>query len=136
MFVGGDILEVTYTHPVVGSGSFFPKAGEDFTFDPGGVRSEDNEDGIAGNGEMIDTMTRKRWSMEGPIANDMNDFNDLDVLKKLAAHPVAANWTVSIINGTVWGGKGKPVGEIKASVKNSSIPIKISGSGDMRKIAG
>jgi hypothetical protein len=38
--VGGDILEVTYAHETLGSGTFFPKSGEDSTFDLGGFRGD------------------------------------------------------------------------------------------------
>ena len=51
--LGGDISEVTYNHSVIGSGVFYPKAGEGNTFDPGGIRNSDDASGIDGSGDMI-----------------------------------------------------------------------------------
>jgi hypothetical protein len=42
MAVHGDILEVTYNHPTLGSGVFYPKANEGNKFDPGGFRNNDD----------------------------------------------------------------------------------------------
>ena len=33
--VGGDIVELTFNHPTLGSGIIFPKSAEDSTFDLG-----------------------------------------------------------------------------------------------------
>ncbi len=38
-FVAGDILEITYNHPVIGSGTLSCKASQDSQVDPGGYRS-------------------------------------------------------------------------------------------------
>ena len=56
MAVGGDITEITYNHPTIGSGVFYPKAAEDNTFDTGGLRSDDDANMIDGAGNMIDKM--------------------------------------------------------------------------------
>ncbi len=70
--VGGDI-KVTYNHPVLGSGSFYRKAGEDSTYDLGGLRINDEANGIDGAGNAIVQMNRARWSFEITISHDMND---------------------------------------------------------------
>ena len=62
-YIGGDITEITASHPTIGSATFYPKSGEDGSFDPGGFRSDDEAEGITGSGEMIDTMKNKRWSL-------------------------------------------------------------------------
>lgn len=134
MFTGGDILEISYKHPSLGTGTFFPKAGEDLTVDPGGYRSEDKEDGITGDGQMIDTISRKRWSMEGTIAWDTNSQDELAQIAKLQASPEMATWTFTHINGTVWGGKGKPVGDAKGSSKDATLKIKVAGGGQLNKL--
>ena len=57
---GGDILEVTYSHPTLGQGAFFPKANEGNTFDPGGFRNNDDVNQIDGAGELIVQKNRVR----------------------------------------------------------------------------
>ena len=136
MPVGGDIIEITYNHPIVGSGTIYPKSTEDSTFNLGGFRSEDDMAKIAGDGSMIDTINRVRWSFEVPATWDQNSANELDKLIELAESPVEADWTISSINGTVWGGKGKPVGELPGNGNAATITLKLSGGGRLKKIVG
>lgn len=135
MFTGGDILEISYKHPTLGSGTWFPKSGEDLTVDPGGYRSEDKEDGVTGDGQMIDTINRKRWMCEGSVAWDMASQDELQQASKIGGNPLMADWTFTHINGTIWGGKGKIVGEVKGSSKDSTMKIKIAGGGQLEKIS-
>jgi hypothetical protein len=134
--IGGDILEVTYNHPTLGSGTFFPKAGEDSTFDPGGFRGDDDANGIDGGGRAIRKLNRARWSFEVMIANDMNTANDLKKIADLAASPVEADWTVAHVNGSVWRGNGNPVGDVNANGNAGTMNLKVSGGGTMKKISG
>lgn len=134
--IGGDIIEITFNHPTLGSGIIFPKAAEDSEFDLGGFRSNDDDEGVDGSGEMIDQLTQKRWSFSGTIAWDMNTREDLEKLTLLAGDPVQADWTVTHINGAVYGGKGKPVGDMKGNGNAATFPLKIAGGGKMKKIIG
>jgi len=136
MATGGDITQITWNHPTLGSGSFFPKANEESTFDEGGFRSADDANMIAGNGEMIDKINRVRWSLESKIAWDMNNREDLGKAKALATSAVLATWTITHINGTVWGGKGKPVGDLQGSGNDATFTLKLMGSGELKKILG
>ncbi len=136
MAVGGDIIEITFNHPTVGSGVILPKANEDSTFDTGGFRSNDDVNMIAGNGEMIDQMNRVRWSLETVIAWDMNIRGDLEKLVELAESPVEAEWTITNINGTVYGGTGKPVGDLQGNGNAATFTLKISGGNKLKKIVG
>ena len=136
MPVGGDITEITFNHPTIGSGTIYPKSTEDSTFNLGGFRSEDDMAKIGGDGSMIDTINRVRWSFEIPATWDQNSANELDKLIELAASPVQADWTISSINGTVWGGKGKPVGELPGNGNTAIITLKLSGGGRLKKIVG
>ena len=136
MAVGGDILEITFNHPTVGTGVILPKANEDSTFDLGGFRSNDDANMVAGNGEMIDQMNRVRWSLEAVIAWDMNIRGDLEKLVELAESPVEAEWTITNINGTVYGGTGKPVGDMQGNGNAATFPLKISGGNKLKKIVG
>lgn len=136
MAVGGDIIEVTYNHPTLGTGTFYPKSGEDSTFDTGGFRSNDDANMIDGGGNMIDQMNQVRPFFEVTIANDQNTREDAVKIAALAASPVLADWTISVINGTVWGMKGKPVGDIQPNVNQATMTLKVSGGGKMKKIGG
>ena len=133
---GGDVFEVTYNHPTLGSGSFFVKAGEDTTFNDGGFRTEDDMAAVAGNGQSIVKKNRMRWSFEGPIAWNMVTTNEIEVLSDLAGDPEDAQWTVSHVNGSIWSGLGTVVGEIPGSGQDATITLKISGGGQLVKIAG
>lgn len=136
MAKGGDITEITFNHPTIGSGIIFPKANEDSTYDTGGFRSNDDANMVAGNGEMIDQMNRVRWSLEAVIAWDMNTRNDLEKLVELAESPVEAEWTITNINGTVYGGTGKPVGDMQGNGNAATFPLKIAGGNKLKKIVG
>lgn len=131
---GGDVFEITYNHPNLGDGSFFIKSGEDTTFDPGGLRTEDEQGAISGNGQMIKKINRNRWSLEGPVVWDMLEQNEIETLSALAANPLDAQFTISHINGTIWRGEGTVVGDIQGSGQDVTIPVKFAGGGVLTKL--
>lgn len=133
MPTGGDIVEITYNHATVGSGVLFPKAAEDNTFDLGGFRSGDDMNMVDGGGNMLDQMNRARWSVEAVISNDMNTREEMEKVNALAASPLPATWTFSHINGTVYTGTGKPVGDLANNVNQSTFTLKVSGGGKLKK---
>ena len=132
--VGGDIIEAAFNHPTLGSGVIFPKAGEDSTFDLGGLKSDDSEDMIDGSGNMIDKMNRKRWGVEMTIAWDNNSRLELEKVQAMESSPVPAVWTISHISGAVYKGTGKPVGDLKGNGNNATFPLKLAGGGILKKI--
>lgn len=134
--VGGDIIEVTYDHPTLGSSRFYAKSEEDGTIDRGGFRTSDDANGITGSGETIRKITRVRWSLEVMIRWDMSLGLDVQKLSDLAADPVEANWTFSHVSGVTWGGRGAPVGDIQGSTGEATTTMKISGGGVLSKITG
>ncbi len=134
--IGGDVSEITYNHPTIGSGTWYPKSAEDFTIDPGGIRGADDENNVDGGGNNIKILNRKRWFAEGPISWDANVANELEQAERLAADPVDADWTVTLINGTVWGGKGSIVGDVQGGTNAATMSIKIAGGGKLSKIVG
>ncbi|MCJ7802758.1 MAG: hypothetical protein MUP82_10425 [Candidatus Marinimicrobia bacterium] len=135
MYTGGDILEMTYNHPTVGAGSLFLKANEDGTVDPGGYRSNDDDNMITGDGQFIDQINRSRGSFESPpVAWDMVDKDELEILAKMAGSPLLADWTITSISGAIWGGKGKPVGDIKGITNSANIGLKIAFSGELKRL--
>jgi hypothetical protein len=134
-FVGGDILEITYNHPIVGSGSLFLKANEDGTLDTGGYRSTDDQNMVTGDGQFIDQMNRVRGFFETPpIAWDMVDKDELDILTRLAESPVRGDITITSISGAIWGGKGKPVGDIQGNTNQATIGLKIAFDGRVQRL--
>lgn len=133
MPTSGDILELSYNHPTLGSGTFFPKSAEDSTFDFGGFTSNDDENGIDGGGNMIDQMNRKRWSAEMKCSWDM-DKDDLARAQALQNSPVKATWTISHVNGHAYSGKGKPVGDIKGNGNDGTFGIKVAGGLTLEQI--
>ena len=135
MATGGDILEITYNHPTVGSGRFFAKAKEDGTFKTGQPSSTDDDAGLDGGGNMIDTIQNSRWKFSVMVSWDMNDTNELEKVGLLAASPVQSDFTISSINGIVWGATGKPVGDYEGS-SNATFTLVLAGGGQLKKISG
>lgn len=133
---GGDILEISYKHPTLGSGVIYPKSSEDSTYDLGGFRSNDDANMVDGSGDMIDQLNRVRWSFEVTVSWDMNTREDLESLVELAASPVLTEWTFSNVNGTVYRGTGKPVGDMQGNGNAATFPLKVSGGGNLKKILG
>jgi hypothetical protein len=136
MAVGGDLSEITFNHPTLGSGTIFVKIDEDSTFDLGGLRSSDDDKGLDSGGNMIDVMSQSRWSVDSVAAWDMNIREDLEKVTEMAGSPELAGWTISHINGAVYSGTGKPVGDLKGAGKAATFPLKISGGGKLKKISG
>ena len=132
--IGGDIIEVTCNHPTLGDYTFLPKGAEDSTYDLGGFRSADEANNVDGSGAMIDVMNRVRWSFEMTYAWEQITTDDLQNMKALAADPVPGTWTFTHINGTVYSGLGKPVGDIQANGNAGTFSVKISGGNDLEKI--
>lgn len=132
--VGGDITEISYNHATIGSGRFFPKSAEDSTFDKGGFRSNDDSNGVDGGGRAITQLNQVRWMFEGTVSWDANISDELEQLSRLAASPIDAEWTISSINGTVWAGLGRPVGDLQGNGNTATIALKISGGGKLKKL--
>ena len=132
---GGDVIEMTYNHAIHGSGSIFLKSNEDGTIDSGGYRSNDDANSITGDGQIIDQINRVRASFEAPpVSWDIIGKNELDILSKMAASPVFADWTITLISGDIWGGKGKPVGDVQGNTNTGLITVKLA-FGTLEKIS-
>ena len=135
MAVGGDIVEISYNHPTLGSGLLKPKSNEDNTHDLGGIRTNDDANMIDGGGEPIWQKNRIMGFFEAVISNDQNTNEELQQMIELAADPVAAEWTISIINGTVYGGTGKPVGDLQGNINQATFTLKVAVP-TLKKIVG
>lgn len=135
MATGGDLVEATYNHPRLGTGSFYFKAAEDGTFNVGGFTANDDSNMVDGSGAMIDVINQKLWSVEGTISWDMNSRKELDKLQALSGDPILSDWTFSHRNGTIWVGLGKPVGDLAGNTGQATMPIKIAGGGKLSEIS-
>lgn len=124
MAVHGDVVELTWSNSDLGSGRFFPKAGEGNTFDPGGVRNSDEQMGIAGNGDLMVTKNRVRGSFEIVCENDTVIRNDAQVAADLSESSALTTWTVRLINGSVFKGTGTIVGDITPDINAGTFTIK------------
>ena len=121
----GDILEVRYQHPTIGTNIFHAVSSQSNELDLGGRRSEDDENKVTTTGIMIDSMSFKRGSLSVLVESDNNVREDQRVLGELAADSVDATWTVTLMSGAVYVGVGKPVGEIKGDVYAGTVQMKI-----------
>lgn len=135
-YTGGDILEITYNHPIEGSGTIFCKANEDGTIDLGGFRSNDDASQITGDGRLIDQINRVRSSFEAPpIAWDMTNADELKKLSNMSKSSLLAQWTISHVSGKIWGGRGKPVGDMTGATNTSLITLKLAFEGELQSLS-
>ena len=132
---GGDILEITYNHPTIGSGVLYPKAGEDNSYFPGGVTTGSDANMITAAGAPIWQQNRTRGYFVVTCANEQNSKQDLEKIIELSASPVEADWTFSVINGVTYGGKGKPVDVPEGNINQCTFSLRVEG-GQFKKITG
>lgn len=129
----GDVVEIAVSHPSLGNRTFFPKASEGNTFFPGGIVTADDQNSVTSAGEMIFTQNRVAGMFSVLIEDDQNDREDALFIKELAGSSESAVWTLSLINGTVWQGSGKPVGNYETELNAGTMTLKVN-SGQFRKI--
>lgn len=132
--VGGQITEITYNHPTLGTGRLFPPTSASATIDLGGIRVDDSDEGVDGGGRMIKQMRAKRWSVEVEVSNDMNNAKEAEAVNALMASSEDADWTFSHINGTIYTGKGCPVGDVQADAMEAKFTLKVAGGGKLGQL--
>jgi hypothetical protein len=132
-YIFGDVDEIVCQH-TLGEFRFSPKANEDFTVDKGGIRANDDASQVTSNGQMMSQLNRVRWSFEGPIAVDTISDNELTNLASLAAHPDLGVWTFSLLSGSIYKGKGRPVGDLQTATNAGTMTLKVAGGGQLEKI--
>lgn len=131
-FSFGDVDEIVCQHPT-GEYRFFPKANESATIDKGGVRANDDASQVTSNGQMMSQLNRVRWSFEVPIANDA-DGSTSENLNTLTAHAELGTWTFSLLNGTIFKGTGRPVGDLQEDSNAGTMTLKVSGGNRLEKL--
>ncbi len=132
-FIFGDTLEIVCQH-TLGEFRFSPKSNESSTIDKGGLRANDDANQVTSDGQMMSQMNRVRWMWECPIAVDTISDNEMTNLERLASHPDLGTWTFSLISGTIYKGKGRPVGDLKSDSNEGTMTLKVAGGGKLEKI--
>jgi hypothetical protein len=138
MPTGGDIREITWNHPTLGSGRFLPKAGEDSTYDLGGYKTDDSDTNVDSGGNFINSKQRKPWMFQvSNIAWDMKNPNrqELEQMQAMSDSFDEATFTMTNINGVTYMGTGTIVGDIQGSGKDCTISFKIMGGGTLQSIS-
>lgn len=133
--IAGDILEITYSNPnpKIGSGRFFAKAAEEGTFCLGGYESDDDKNNVDCGGNHIRKMRLVTASFEVVVSWNMNTDNELQKLMELSSELTESDWTINHVNGTSWGMKGVPVGEISGNTGSATFRLKVAGGGVMKE---
>lgn len=131
MFLGGDIKELKVEHPTLGSYIFEAKANEDTESNKGGVRINDDDNGITAAGTIILSGTNTRPYIQVTLAvnNEAEEF-----ITNWAESMKLATITYTLITGDVFRGSAIPVGDIKPSTLNATMQVKMAGSGKFQKI--
>jgi len=132
--IAGDITQVTYNHPTLGTGTFYPVANTDNTFNTGTFKKDDNKNGIDGGGRAIVQMSRQRWQFKCTISWDMNNTEEMETISAMMNNPEPATWTVSHINGSIYNGVGHAVGDNDANGNTAQIDLMVQGSGSLTKL--
>lgn len=130
-FFGGDVKELKVEHPTLGSKVFEPKSAEDTESNRGGVRINDDDNGVTAAGSIIlsGSVTRPYLQVTVAIDDDREDY-----LNEWAASAELATITYTLITGTVFRGLAIPVGDLKPSTLNATMQVKFAGSGKFQKI--
>lgn len=135
MPTAGDIEEITWNHPTLGTGTVYCKVNEDATHDAGNYRSEDDASMLDTGGRMIDKMNKVRWSLEATVSWDMNDSEELEKMVALSSSPVLTKFTWSHVSGSTYKGTGKPVGDLQGNLNAATFTLKLAGGGTVEKIS-
>jgi hypothetical protein len=129
---GGDIEEITISHPTIGKRSFAVEKGADNTLDLGGYSKEIE---MNGNGTARASLERKPWMIENVSLNIEADNEDLEFLQNVQDSPIDSEFTFSYVVGDVYRGTGSLTGDLKHNTKSSLAAVTISGGGKCEKIA-
>jgi len=132
----GDIKEITYNHPTIGSGRFRPKSGEGNTYNLGGFANNDDANSISSGGDLIMTKNRVRAMLEAVIVNSTaeGEESDANIVRQLQESPVPSDWTFTTQANAVYSGSGFPVGEIAPDLNAGTFTMKVV-FGILNKIA-
>lgn len=122
MIGGSDGRQYTCKHPVLGDFTFFPKAGEDGKYFPGGLTTEDDNASATGSGLHVQKKTMKLAYYEtAPIINDALNEIQIHQLQTLSASTIEGTWTLEMNSGSTLSGTGMPVGDLIVNTTDGNI---------------
>lgn len=121
----GDVDEIVCQHPTVGEVRYKPKANETATVDLGGIRTNDDANQVTSDGTLMSQKNRVRGSIELPVAVD-NSLTQLTKTQALTQSPELGTWTISLLNGAVFKGKGVPVGDQQYDSNAGTMTLKVA----------
>jgi len=135
-YIGGQLTQITFNHPTLGTGTFAPKSSDDSTINLGGIRSDSGVTDIAGDGTAIRKMNLHRWMVDTTVAFDSTAMakSGLSILSALAADAKEAVWKFTHISGSVYSGSGFPVDVVDGNLGTATIKIKFEGSNSLQEI--
>ena len=124
----GDIKEITYNHPVIGSGRFRPKSGEGNTYNIGGFMNNDDSNSISSDGDLIMTKNRVRGTLEAVVVNStaIGESSDAQTLQDLMNSSTPADWTFTTVADAVFAASGFPVGEVTPDLNAGTFTMKLA----------
>lgn len=136
MSVAGDILEITFSHPVAGSFSLFCKSNESGTLEKGGFRKNDDDNSRTADGRLINQMNNRNATFETPpIDWDMTGQDAQAKLEVLSESPILSDITINSISGKIWGGKGTPVGDIAGDTNTGLVTLKLAFENKLKSLS-
>lgn len=135
MAVHGDIIEITYNNPDIGSGTLQPKANEGNTFDIGGFRNNDDANMVTGSGSLMIQKNRVVGFIEAVIEDDGETREDMLAMTDVSASNQLTDWTFTTVSGETYGAKGVPVGDLQKDVNAGTFTLKVVSQGKWKKIA-
>lgn len=133
---GGDMIQISWNDPNLGSGTFYGKSGEDTTVNTGGAMTDDSDTNIDTAGNFINTMRLIPWKISSTISWDMINpqRREIEMLKKLTGTVNSQDFVFTNINGVNYTGNGKVVGAVEGSAKDCTMTITFMGGGTLAQI--
>ena len=124
---GGDLKEVRFNNPDVGSGKFNSKSGETHTLMLDYYRTDDDDTNIDSGGNLLNLKSLKPGSYEFSIINDERNPNrqELETLVALSGSFSDTTWSFTSVNGIAYTATGNVVGDLALDRSKAMIPGKV-----------
>lgn len=130
--IGGDISEISINNSQVGNRVLKVKANEGNTYDPGGLRANDDASQVTTAAEPIWQLNMKMGGLMVTCINDMVLKTD-EYLVAVAGSLVDSVFTFTVVNGKSYRGTGRIVGDIVPNINDSTVSLTLR-SADIKQI--
>lgn len=131
--INGDIVEIAWSNPDLGSGFFFPIANTDSTLNLGGFRGNDQAV-LDGAGRLMNQKNRMPWSASMETANDPLNTKELEAASALAASTAETVYTITHVSGVRYKGAGTILGNLEGNFNKGSFQLTLTGGGVLVQI--